>query len=743
MKQMNRSIFTRVLALVLCLVMVTGSMAACSFPEKEPNDPQLNNPPVTVKPTEPSGGDADPTNPNDGNTDPSNPDDGNDDPTNPDDGEEKDPNEIFSGSTQLSAGSLIYGTLADSLSIGNADGVGAFVPADVKVADGAEVLALSVKNVEISDGITLPKGETVQVLDVHIDGIAADNAVPMQVNLGAILGTGLSDTALKLYHIENDVPVLMTRVSSTADFAIHNQYAYNPETGEVSIYVASFSVFTAVASTADVWDGTSDKTWYNEDDTEFTLSTAKQFAGFRDLVDEGNTFAGKTIILGTDIDLNNIQFDPIGYNYDHLGGQVFKGTFDGGNHTIYNLAQNCWELDEEPYSKYTYSTAGGGLFASIKDATIKNLAVSGANIVFECVDIGIVVGYAQGTCHFENIVVTNSTIANYNRATGGVVGEVCFGGYGTDVSQGYSHTFKNITVDSSVVVSSLWGSFDTLCGGVIGGKWGDATVKMEDVTVACELDVFSDVTAAYQWYAYRRCGMLIGHTEQNSPKKALNAAAEFLTCENVKVYYGDWVNYTYYEFADQDSSTGQRYPWVREEAGKNNGAFSNPRYGVPTYEGVKVTDDLELRKKASDIAEITFNQLYGGGQGVYGCAEHTGVTTYSKLTKTIYIKNDLGWTNLKLDYWFANGSDRWTTTIEGIGIAVNPEGVYQVDLPIYADGFTIKADANESSEVRVSYLVEDVTYDLSELEAERPGTIDWGITDDSEGNSTNFDDWIN
>ena len=39
MKQMNRSIFTRVLALVLCFVMISGSMAACSFPEKEPNDP--------------------------------------------------------------------------------------------------------------------------------------------------------------------------------------------------------------------------------------------------------------------------------------------------------------------------------------------------------------------------------------------------------------------------------------------------------------------------------------------------------------------------------------------------------------------------------------------------------------------------------------------------------------------------------------------------------------------------------
>ena len=49
-------------------------------------------------------------------------------------------------------------------------------------------------------------------------------------------------------------------------------------------------------SEADVWDGTVDTSWYNDTDTEFVITTAEQLAGLAELVDDGNDFAGKTII---------------------------------------------------------------------------------------------------------------------------------------------------------------------------------------------------------------------------------------------------------------------------------------------------------------------------------------------------------------------------------------------------------------------------------------------------------------
>ncbi len=613
------------------------------------------------------------------------------------------PDDSFSMSTELEEGALMLGTLANDLIIGTADGVNAILPADVKIAEGASSVALSVKPVETGSEIELGAGETAQSLDVHIEGVALDNTVPMIVNLGAILDAGFADTEIKFYHTENGVAVPMTRVNSLSDFAIHNQYYYNAETGEVSIYVASFSIFSAVKTSADVWNGEAVATGFASGNgtqaSPYLINTAAQLVYFRNQVDAGVTYAGKFVKLNKDIDLAGHLFDPIGYGYTYNNDSntAFMGTFDGGSHTIYGLYQNGWELG------YSYSTAGGGLFASIENATIKNLVIAGANIVMECIDMGIVVGYAQGNCHFENIVVTNSQIANYNRATGAVVGEVCYGSYGTDITKGYSHTFKNIVVDSNVVVSSLWGSFDTLCGGVIGGKWGDATVKMENVITAAELDVYSDVTAAYQWYAYRRCGMLIGHTEIDSPKKGLNVdEIEFLTCENVNVYYGNWVNYNYYQFANQDSDTGRRYPWVRAEASPvgNNAAFSNPRYGVPTHtiDGEKNTVNNENKDTyQTGYAAIKFDQLYGGGQGVYGKADHDGVTTTVLTdTKTIYFQNNWNWTNLKIYYWYENGADEWTTVVNGISLTgmsdtkVGGYDLYKFEIPAYVAGYQIE-----------------------------------------------------
>ena len=386
----------------------------------------------------------------------------------------------FEAKTSLEGVATLYGELAEDVIIRHeATGAYAVVPAGVKLKDGVSELTFTGKSLAKDGNLS----DDERSYDIHIEGIAEDNTKCITVYIGAILPANLADTALKLYHEE----ALMTRVDSVADFSINNQFTYDPANGAVVLYVDNFSVFSAVQTQADVWDGTSDTDWYNENDTEFILTTAEQFAGFRELVDGGNTFEGKTVKLGADIDLNKKLFDPIGKGYADNGGQAFMGTFDGQNHTIYNLYQNGWELG------YSYGTQGGGLFASIKDATIKNLAISGASIVFECVDIGTVVGYAQGNCNFENIVVTNAKLANYQRYTGGVVGEVC---KGENSDKTYTHTFTNVVVDSSVKISSLWGDFDNACGGVIGGKWGTARVLMQNVTVAAESDAFSDVTAA-------------------------------------------------------------------------------------------------------------------------------------------------------------------------------------------------------------------------------------------------------
>jgi hypothetical protein len=53
-----------------------------------------------------------------------------------------------------------------------------------------------------------------------------------------------------------------------------------------------------------IWNGKADTAWYNDSQTEFTITTPEQLAGLAKLVEGGNDFYDKTIKLGADIMLN-------------------------------------------------------------------------------------------------------------------------------------------------------------------------------------------------------------------------------------------------------------------------------------------------------------------------------------------------------------------------------------------------------------------------------------------------------
>lgn len=80
-------------------------------------------------------------------------------------------------------------------------------------------------------------------------------------------------------------------------------------------------------------EGNYDISWYDETDTEFTLTTPAQLAGLAKLVNDGNGFYGKTVKLGKDINLGAHYWWPIGDK--SVSG--FRGTFDGLKHSIVQL----------------------------------------------------------------------------------------------------------------------------------------------------------------------------------------------------------------------------------------------------------------------------------------------------------------------------------------------------------------------------------------------------------------------
>ena len=140
-----------------------------------------------------------------------------------------------------------------------------------------------------------------------------------------------------------------------------------------------------------------------ESNGSYTVTSADGLMNIAELVNGGKTDIN--ITLDTDIDLTGKDWTPIGTDYDNS----YKGTFDGGGHTITGLT-------------FTTNDEYAGLFGWLNRAgTVKNVVMEGVQITSNQIDggsIGGVVGSSWGT--IENCSVSGSVSGTVY--VGGVVG---------------------------------------------------------------------------------------------------------------------------------------------------------------------------------------------------------------------------------------------------------------------------------------------------------------------------------
>ena len=101
--------------------------------------------------------------------------------------------------------------------------------------------------------------------------------------------------------------------------------------GLCAAFSLALLIFLASAADAANWIDSADVSWYDEGQTEFTISTEQQLAGLAKLVNDGNTFEDKTVRLDADLDLVERDWAPIGSGAS--AGTVemrFRGTFSAG-----------------------------------------------------------------------------------------------------------------------------------------------------------------------------------------------------------------------------------------------------------------------------------------------------------------------------------------------------------------------------------------------------------------------------
>ncbi len=142
---------------------------------------------------------------------------------------------------------------------------------------------------------------------------------------------------------------------------------------------------------------------YDSNTNTYTVYNADGLMNVAELVNGGKTDIN--ITLDTDIDLTGKDWTPIGTDYDNS----YKGTFDGGGHTITGLT-------------FTTNDEYAGLFGWLNRAgTVKNVVMEGVQITSNQIyggSIGGVVGFSWGT--IENCSVSGSVSGTVY--VGGVVG---------------------------------------------------------------------------------------------------------------------------------------------------------------------------------------------------------------------------------------------------------------------------------------------------------------------------------
>ena len=142
---------------------------------------------------------------------------------------------------------------------------------------------------------------------------------------------------------------------------------------------------------------------YDSNTNTYTVYNADGLMNVAELVNGGKSDIN--ITLNTDIDLTGKDWTPIGTDYDNS----YKGTFDGGGHTITGLT-------------FTTNDEFAGLFGWLNRAgTVKNVVMEGVQITSNQIyggSIGGVVGYSWGT--IENCSVSGSVSGTVY--VGGVVG---------------------------------------------------------------------------------------------------------------------------------------------------------------------------------------------------------------------------------------------------------------------------------------------------------------------------------
>lgn len=244
----------------------------------------------------------------------------------------------------------------------------------------------------------------------------------------------------------------------------------------------------------------------------YTVRTPSEWNWIAVQVDNGETFAGKTVSLAADLDFDGLRFIPMGCSADYMtdtgaGENFFMGTLDGKGRKFLNVS-----IDKS-------DGRGRGIVGQSKNAEIRNVTVENMKIVGPGKWTGGLVGLMSGgtisSCRVKGIDIDPvepnggylsyrlgglvgllndgpGTIAQCSVEDAVIRGAAVMGGLVGSIVHGQQTAIEHASVaniriyhkDTDFTVRGHYGSFDPpyyVSAPLVGEA--DATVTLTDITI--------------------------------------------------------------------------------------------------------------------------------------------------------------------------------------------------------------------------------------------------------------------
>ena len=342
---------------------------------------------------------------------------------------------------------------------------------------------------------------------------------------------------------------------------------------------------------------------YNADGLKWLATEVNKYSNYE------RPFEGKTIYLTNDVNLDNMEWTPIG-DY-RFSANRFCGTFDGQNHTISNF-KITKKTDKNDSNKSSY-----GFFGNL-EGTLKNLTIANATVNSYAYTGALVGRFNNGL--IENCHVVGCTVSNTYWQGGILIGQV--NAEGNDVSA----IVRNCSVkDSSVTSKSAIG---VISGPVTAAKGG--VITFDGCTLNnCTVNQQGSFGGNYDKYF----GSMFGYTEadENSRINIKNCTANNTTVKGETtapisgdfdgiIYINDSLVITSAEVLSEAIKKGGSYILGTDIAMTESVAISNANF---TLDGngytITMTEDatntyalFDITGGKAAIKNITFDGIKSG-----------------------------------------------------------------------------------------------------------------------------------